>query len=83
MCEAMEGCFPFALQPHWAAIFSPLSNFLSLINELKFSLQQLGKLSLAAEQAEAGADLHTTCSRGAWHPHSQPTGTAASAHHPG
>lgn len=33
-----EGCFPFALQSHWAAIFRPASNFLGLINELKFSL---------------------------------------------
>lgn len=82
VCEAMEGCFPFALQSHWAAIFSPLSNFLSLINELKFSLQQLRKLSLAAEQAEAVSDLHTTCSRGAWHPHPSAAGTAASARHP-
>ena len=34
----MEGCFPFVLQFHWAAIFRLVSNFLGLINELKFSL---------------------------------------------
>lgn len=34
----LEGCFPFVLQSRWAAIFRPVSNFLGLINELKFSL---------------------------------------------
>lgn len=34
----LEGCFPFVLQSHWAAIFRLVSNFPGLINELKFSL---------------------------------------------